>query len=211
MEAAQREQRALVRKLGETERSLGGSTAARTAARNAATEQEFWSQEAGRRFAVQQEELVALREANQQLQQQLAAAVPADTAVRWGSASSLRPISCTTDSSQARTNTTQSLPHTDYRYESAIRELQQMVQLYEQQLAASGLQAAAGGAAAAHGSGSGPGGAGSSACGRWLLESLTEGGACYLWEPATGRVFSDPPEGEWPRPVGECVWAGWLQ
>lgn len=45
-------------------------------------------------------------------------------------------------------------------------------------------------------------GAGSSSCGRWLLEALVEGGACYLLEPSSGRVFSDPPEGQWPRPVG---------
>ncbi len=45
--------------------------------------------------------------------------------------------------------------------------------------------------------------AGNSGCGRWLLEALVEGGACYLWEPSTGRVFSDPPEGQWPKPVGE--------
>jgi hypothetical protein len=52
-----------------------------------------------------------------------------------------------------------------------------------------------------------PCGAGSSgsSCGRWLLEALVEGGACYLLEPSTGRVFSDPPEGQWPRPVGVCV------
>lgn len=42
----------------------------------------------------------------------------------------------------------------------------------------------------------------SNGCGRWLLEALVEGGACYLWEPSSGRVFSDPPEGQWPRPVG---------
>lgn len=50
------------------------------------------------------------------------------------------------------------------------------------------------------------GGSSSSGCvGRWLLEGLVEGGACYLWEPSSGRVFSDPPEGQWPRPVGEWV------
>ena len=71
-EAALREQRALVKKLGEAERTLGGSTAARQAARKAAAEEEFWSEEAGRRFAVQQEELVSLREQNTMLQEQLA-------------------------------------------------------------------------------------------------------------------------------------------
>lgn len=52
------------------------------------------------------------------------------------------------------------------------------------------------------------GGGSSGGCSRWLLEALVEGGACYLWEPSTGRVFSDPPEGQWPRPVGEwtLVW-----
>jgi hypothetical protein len=83
LEAAQKEQRQLVRKLGEAERSMGGSTAARTAARKAAAEQEYWSEEAGRRFAAQQDELVALREENEQLQQHLAAAVPAETASRY--------------------------------------------------------------------------------------------------------------------------------
>jgi hypothetical protein len=101
MEAALKEQRQLVRKLGEAERSMGG-TAARTAARKAAAEQEYWSEEAGRRFAAQQDELVALREATEQLQQQLAAAVPAATASR---------------------------------YESTIKELQQMVHFYERRLA----------------------------------------------------------------------------
>lgn len=102
MEAALKEQRQLVRKLGDAERSMGGSTAARAAARKAAAEQEYWSEEAGRRFAAQQDELVALREANEQLQQQLAAAVPAETATR---------------------------------YESTIKELQQMVHFYEGRLA----------------------------------------------------------------------------
>lgn len=83
MEAALREQRQLVRKLGEAERSLGGSTAARAAARKAAVEQEYWSEEAGRRFAAQQDELVGLREVNEQLQQHLASAVPAETASRY--------------------------------------------------------------------------------------------------------------------------------
>jgi hypothetical protein len=83
LEAALREQRSLVRKLGEAERSLGGSAAARSSARKAAAEQEYWSEEAGRRFAVQQEELVALREQNVALQQHMAAAVPADTAARY--------------------------------------------------------------------------------------------------------------------------------
>jgi hypothetical protein len=72
-EAALKEQRALVKKLGEAERNLGGSTAARQAARKAAAEEEFWSEEAGRRFAVQQEELVALREQNAMMQEHLAA------------------------------------------------------------------------------------------------------------------------------------------
>lgn len=172
MEAALKEQRQLVRKLGEAERSLGGTTAARAAARKAAAEQEFWSEEAGRRFAQQQEELVALREAHEQLQQQLAAAVPADTACR---------------------------------YESTIKELQQMVHFYERRLAQADLAAGSScglmmqdGAVvevAAGGS--------SSSCGRWLLEGLVEQGACYLWEPSSGRVFSDPPQGQWPRPVGE--------
>lgn len=102
LEAALREQRQLVRKLGEAERSMGGSTAARAAARKAAAEQEYWSEEAGRRFAGQQDELVALREANEHLQVQLAAAVPAETASR---------------------------------YESTIKELQQMVHFYERRLA----------------------------------------------------------------------------
>lgn len=91
-----------MRKLGEAERSMDGSTAARTAARKAAAEQEYWSEEAGRRFAGQQDELVALREANDHLQVQLAAAVPAETASR---------------------------------YESTIKELQQMVHFYERRLA----------------------------------------------------------------------------
>jgi hypothetical protein len=108
MEAALKEQRQLVRKLGEAERSMGGSTAARTAARKASAEQEYWSEEAGRRFATQQDELVALREANEQLQQHLAAAVPAETAAR---------------------------------YESAIKELQQMVHFYERRLAQSNIGA----------------------------------------------------------------------
>lgn len=108
MEAALKEQRQLVRKLGEAERSIGGSTAARTAARKASTEQEYWSEEAGRRFAAQQDELVALREANEQLQQHLAAAVPAETAAR---------------------------------YDSTIKELQQMVHFYERRLAQSNIGA----------------------------------------------------------------------
>jgi hypothetical protein len=83
-EAALREQRALVKRLGQAERSAGGgsSQAARAAARKAATEEEYWGEEAGRRFAAQQEELVALREAHGQLQAALAAAVPADTVAR---------------------------------------------------------------------------------------------------------------------------------
>jgi hypothetical protein len=108
MEAALKEQRQLVRKLGETERSMGGSTAARTAARKASAEQEYWSEEAGRRFAAQQDELVALREANEQLQQHLAAAVPAETAAR---------------------------------YDSTIKELQQMVHFYEHRLVQSNISA----------------------------------------------------------------------
>lgn len=83
LEAALKEQRLLVRKLGETERSLGGSTAARKAARQAAVEQEYWSEEAGRRFAAQQEELLLLREQTKHLQQQVATAVPAETATKY--------------------------------------------------------------------------------------------------------------------------------
>lgn len=52
-------------------------------------------------------------------------------------------------------------------------------------------------------------GAGSSSCGRWLLEALVEGGACYLLEPSSGRVFSDPPEGQWPKPVGASGMVCW--
>lgn len=111
MDAALKEQRQLVRKLGEAERSMGGSTAARAAARKAAAEQEYWSEEAGRRFAAQQDELVALREATEQLQQQLAAAVPAET----GS-----------------------------RYESTIKELQQMVHFYERRLAQANISSGGG-------------------------------------------------------------------
>jgi hypothetical protein len=171
LEAALREQRSLVRKLGEAERSLGGSEAARSAARKAAAEQEYWSEEAGRRFAVQQEELVALREQNAALQQHMAAAVPADTAAR---------------------------------YEASIKELQQLVRFYEQRLVAAGGAAAVGveglGAAGAAASGNRD----AEGCyGSWLLEALTEGGACYLWERSTGRVMTDVPDGHWPRPVGE--------
>jgi hypothetical protein len=170
LEAALREQRSLVRKLGEAERSLGGSTAARSAARKAAAEQEYWSEEAGRRFAMQQEELVALREQNAALQQHMAAAVSAETAAR---------------------------------YEASIKELQQLVRFYEQRLTAAGGAAAVGmesiGAIGASASGQDAEGC----CGSWLLETLTEGGACYLWERGTGRVMTDVPDGHWPRPVGE--------
>ncbi|KIY94124.1 hypothetical protein MNEG_13837 [Monoraphidium neglectum] len=73
LEAALREQRALVRRLGEAEAAGGGgaaaaaaanaaAAAARDAARRGEAEEEFWGEEAGRRFAAQQEELVALRE-----------------------------------------------------------------------------------------------------------------------------------------------------
>lgn len=170
LEAALREQRALVRKIGEAERSLGGSAAGRSAARKAAAEQEFWSEEAGRRFAVQQEELVNLRAANQQLQQQLAAAVPVETAAK---------------------------------YESSIKELQQLVRFYEKRLTSS---AAAGPAMAGTGLDSmtivHQGSDGQGCCGTWVLESLTEAGACYLLERSTGRLFSDVPDGQWPKPVG---------
>lgn len=173
LEAALKEQRALVRKLGEAERSLGGSAAARTAARKAAAEQEFWSEEAGRRFAVQQEELVTMREATQQLQEQLAAAVPAERAAK---------------------------------YESTMKELQQLVRFYEKRLMTVAAAGAAGDVAGLDGlavGGSAGDGEGGAAASCWLLEPLTEGGACYLLERATGRVFSDAPEGQWPRPVGE--------
>lgn len=169
MEAALKEQRQLVRKLGAAEHSLGGTTAARTAARKAAAEQEFWSEEAGRRFAAQQDELVALRDTNEQLQHQLAAAVPADTASR---------------------------------YEATIKELQQMVHFYERRLAQADLGSGSSCGLQDAAIAGGQCGAGAGACGRWLLEATVEGGACYLWEPSSGRVFSDPPEGQWPRPVG---------
>jgi hypothetical protein len=169
LEAALREQRALVRKIGETERSLGGSAAARSAARKAAAEQEYWSEEAGRRFAVQQEELVNLRAANHQLQQQLAAAVPVETATH---------------------------------YESSIKELQQLVRFYEKRLTSSAGPALAGtgleSLTVVH-----LGLDGQGCCGTWVLEPLTEAGACYLLERSTGRLFSDVPDGQWPRPVGE--------
>jgi hypothetical protein len=175
LEAALREQRSLVRKLGKAERSLGGSAAARSAARKAAAEQEYWSEEAGRRFATQQDELVALREQNAVLQQHMAAAVSAETAAR---------------------------------YEASIKELQQLVRVYEQRLTAAGDVAAAGmesiGAVGASAAGQDAEGC----CGSWLLETLTEGGACYLWERGTGRVLTDVPDGHWPRPVGEWWLAG---
>lgn len=171
LEAALKEQRSLVRKLGEAERSLGGSAAARSAARKAAADQEFWSEEAGRRFAVQQEELVALREQTQALAQQLAAAVPAETAAR---------------------------------YEGTIKELQQLVRFYEQRLTAAGAAAAAVGVDALSSSFAPAVGQDNEGyCGSWVLESLTEGGACYLWERSSGRVMTDVPDGHWPRPVGE--------
>eukprot|EP00878_Enallax_costatus_P010966 GHUV01011454.1.p1 GENE.GHUV01011454.1~~GHUV01011454.1.p1 ORF type:complete len:1072 (+),score=470.36 GHUV01011454.1:750-3965(+) len=162
LEGALREQRNLVRKLGEAERSLGGSMSARTAARKAAAEQEYWSEEAGRRFAVQQEELLSLREQHQQLQQQLAAAVPAETAGR---------------------------------YEATIKELQQLVRFYEQRLM--NVAPTDGLAVDVMDVVGRPKGMGT-----WPLEPLTEAGACYLWERSTGRVFSDPADGQWPRPVG---------
>lgn len=66
LEAALKEQRALARKLGAAESAYGaGNCAAAAAARSARqgpAAEEYWSEEAGRRFAVQQEELVALRE-----------------------------------------------------------------------------------------------------------------------------------------------------
>lgn len=151
-----------MRKLGEAERSLGGSTAARTAARKAAAEQAYWSEEAGRRFSVQQEELISLREQNHQLQQQLAGAVPAETVSR---------------------------------YEASLKELQQQLQFCEQRLVSSAI--VDDNTVDVHNVVSRPEG------GIWSLEPLTEGGACYLWERSSGRVYSDPPDGQWPRPVGK--------
>lgn len=71
-EGALKEQRTLVKKLGEAERASGGGATMRTALKKAAAEEEFWSEEAGRRFAEQQEELVNLRERAAELEQQLA-------------------------------------------------------------------------------------------------------------------------------------------
>lgn len=172
LEAALKEQRLLVRKLGEAERSLGGGTAARTAARKAAAEQEYWSEEAGRRFAVQQEELLCLREHTQQLQQQLAAAVPAETAAR---------------------------------YENTIKELQQLVRFYEQRLVNSAPEPGSSRIAELTCTATQAVGCsrGSGECGSWHLEAITEGGACYLWDRSSGRLFTDVPDGQWPRPVGE--------
>jgi hypothetical protein len=83
LEAALKEQRALARRLGLAEAAGGGrprtasatvagagrpSSPAATAGR---VEEEFWSEEAGRRFAAQQEELVALRERVAGLQAEL--------------------------------------------------------------------------------------------------------------------------------------------
>lgn len=162
LEAALREQRALVRKLGEAERSLGGSAAARTAARNTAAEHEYWSEEAGRRFAVQQEELLNLREQLQHLQQHLAAAVPAESVAR---------------------------------YDATIRDLQQQVHFYQQQL----ISPASPAPVPVIVNGQDSTGPNSS----WPLETIVENGACFLWERSTGRVFTDAADGQWPRPVGE--------
>ncbi|WIA13452.1 hypothetical protein OEZ85_007032 [Tetradesmus obliquus] len=88
------------------------------------------------------------------------------------------------------------------RYEASIKELQQLVHFYEQRLMAAGGAAAVGmdslGAAGAPAAGQDAEGC----CGSWLLETLCEGGACYLWERSSGRVMTDVPDGHWPRPVG---------
>lgn len=89
------------------------------------------------------------------------------------------------------------------RYEASIKELQQLVHFYEQRLIAAGGAAAVGmdslGAAGAPAAGQDAEGC----CGSWLLETLCEDGACYLWERSSGRVMTDVPDGHWPRPVGE--------
>lgn len=69
LEAALKEQRTLVRRVGEAERA-GGGQAHRLALRTK-LEDDLWSEEAGRRFAQQQEELVTLREVNQELEEKL--------------------------------------------------------------------------------------------------------------------------------------------
>lgn len=168
LEAALREQRSLVRRLGEAERSHSGARAARLAARRAAVEEELWSEEAGRRFAEQQEELVGLREQVTVLQAQLDASLPADAGEN---------------------------------YEAAIQELQAQVTLHETRARLHSGVTSANEAGSIISSGA-MGSSIDAACGTWLLESFTEGGACYLWERSTGRVFTDAPDGHWPRPVG---------
>ncbi len=85
------------------------------------------------------------------------------------------------------------------RYEAQLQELTHLVRFYEKKL---GPNAAGPGASAA----GGPGGAAEGDAGTWLLEELVESGAAYLWDRRNGRVYSDAPEGRWPKLVGE--WPG---
>jgi hypothetical protein len=116
------------------------------------------------------------------------------------------------------------------KYEAQVRELQHLVRFYEKRLnnansSAGGATGAAVGPADMHAafyradssSTAGalsprsqtpehPGAAGAAKGGlgmTWVLEEVQEGGVCYLWDKASGKLYSDPASGDWPKPVGK--------
>lgn len=92
-------------------------------------------------------------------------------------------------------------PETVTKYDQQIKELQHLVRFYEKRLTAS--PGADSGSTTA---------TGADASSSWILEEIAEAGLCYLWERRSGRVFSDAPEGQWPKPIGmvmfSCLWVG---
>ncbi|KAG1672779.1 hypothetical protein FOA52_002767 [Chlamydomonas sp. UWO 241] len=160
LENSLRDQRGLAKRVGEVERK--NSMLSRK------PEDEFWGEEAGRRFVVQQEELVQLREENAGLRKQV------DTAE--GISSGGGGVDGGHDSMQ-----------------SQLSELQALVAFYEKKIGSLAEQQTI------SPQNDVPGGPNSD---DWILEEHVINNEVFLLDRKSGKLFTNPGQGTYPRAVG---------